>query len=79
MGTRSRLIIRRRAKRDICVWVHWDGYFSSAGNDICEQIAVLLQRHPEGIEALADAIKVAYHGTPTRTSIWRIVSKVARR
>jgi hypothetical protein len=45
MGTRSRIIIRRKNKPNIHLWMHWDGYFSGQGDRICEQLRNLLQKY----------------------------------
>jgi hypothetical protein len=52
MGTRSKLIIRRRksSKPDIHLWMHWDGYFEGVGNTLANQIALMLAKYsPEQI------------------------------
>lgn len=57
MGTRSRLIIYRASKRPIYLWMHWDGYFSGVGNDLCEQIKLLLEKYTvEQINTMLDAL-----------------------
>ena len=57
MGTRSRLIIYRSSKRPIYLWMHWDGYFSGVGNDLCEQIKLLLEKYTlEQIHTMLDAL-----------------------
>ena len=45
MGTRSRLIIKRRTKPTIYLWSHWDGYLTGAGTRLCEQLKLLLEKY----------------------------------
>ena len=57
MGTRSRLIIYRGIKSPIYLWMHWDGYFSGVGNDLCEQIKLLLEKYTlEQIHTMLDTL-----------------------
>lgn len=65
MGTRSKLIIRRKAvssksgasKPDIHLWMHYDGCFDCVGNDLVNQIVVLLAKYrPERIQEMISAL-----------------------
>jgi hypothetical protein len=57
MGTRSRLIIYRRTGPPIYLWMHWDGYFSGVGDDLCKQIKLLLEKYTiEQIHTMLDAL-----------------------
>lgn len=57
MGTHSRVIIHRRNKAPIYLWIHCDGYFSGVGNDLCEQLKLLLDKYTiEQIETMLVAL-----------------------
>jgi hypothetical protein len=45
MGTRSRIVIRRKRSEDIYLWQHWDGYLEGVGKDICEEMRRLLDKY----------------------------------
>ncbi len=46
MGTRSRVILRRKAKTPIHLWMHWDGYYSGQGDGLAVAILHLLKLFP---------------------------------
>jgi hypothetical protein len=48
MGTRSKLLIVRKHKPDIHLWMRCDGYFNGVGDDICNQLKALLEKYPFG-------------------------------
>lgn len=59
MGTRSRLIIRRRNRSHIYLWMHWDGYFSGQGTTLCKQMQQLLANYSrEELNELVDALQL---------------------
>ncbi len=67
MGTRSKLIIRRRSssKPDIHLWMHWDGYFDGVGNDLVNQITLMLAKYsPEKIREMIIAAHADEDGEP---------------
>ena len=45
MGTRSRLIINRRVKKPIYLWMHWDGYFDGVGLWLCNELKALMEKY----------------------------------
>ncbi len=45
MGTRSRIIIKRKNKDDLYFWAHYDGYYSYMGNKLCENLKLLLENY----------------------------------
>jgi hypothetical protein len=45
MGTRSKLLIVRKHKPNIHLWMHWDGYWNGVGDDICNQLKELLEKY----------------------------------
>ena len=69
MGTSSRLVIARRNSADINFWIHWDGYFSGVGNDLCEQLKVLLEKYTvEQIIEMLEALSLEEEGQNFNTS-----------
>lgn len=59
MGTRSKLIIKRFTKKDIHLWMHWDGYFDGVGNWLVAEIATLLKKYtPEYIQTLLESLDI---------------------
>jgi hypothetical protein len=57
MGTRSRVIIHRRSKAPIRLWIHYDGYFSGVGDELCEQVKLLLEKYTvEQVETMLAAL-----------------------
>ena len=45
MGTRSRIVIRRYAKRNIYLWMHYDGYISGQGLNFYKCVKTLLDKY----------------------------------
>jgi len=74
MGTRSKLIIRRRkassssgsaSKPDIHLWMHWDGYFEGVGDTLVNQIALILAKYsPEKVCEMIVAVDADEDGEP---------------
>ena len=67
MGTRSKLIIRRRksSKPDIHLWMHWDGYFAGVGDTLVNQIALMLAKYsPEKVCEMIVAVDADEDGEP---------------
>ncbi len=59
MGTRSRILIRRTSQKPIYLWMHWDGYFSGQGDEICAQLVRLLSKYSHiSLQAKVDALVV---------------------
>jgi hypothetical protein len=59
MGTRSRLVIFRKYKKEIRLWMHWDGYFDGVGNDLAEQVKTLLEKYSyEQIVEMIESINI---------------------
>jgi hypothetical protein len=57
MGTRSRVIIYRKSKPAISLWMRCDGYFSGVGNKLCKQIKLLVEKYTiEQIHTMLDAL-----------------------
>jgi hypothetical protein len=62
MGTRSRLIIRRKTK-EIRLWMHWDGYFDGVGNDLVKQVKKLLEKYTaKQICNMIETLVIDYEG-----------------
>lgn len=62
MGTRSRLIIRRKNK-EIRLWMHWDGYFEGVGNDLVDQVKKLLEKYTaKQICEMIETLYIDYDG-----------------
>lgn len=58
MGTRSRIIIKRR-NHDIYLWKHFDGYYDAVGREICYGIFDLLEKYTiKYIQKLIEEIRV---------------------
>ena len=56
MGTRSRIVIKRRTKPHIYFWEHWNGDFEGVGSRICEALHTLLHKYDlAGIQNLIEA------------------------
>ena len=59
MGTRSRILLRRTSKTPIYLWMHWDGYFSGQGDEICIQLARLLSKYSHiSLQAKIDELAI---------------------
>jgi hypothetical protein len=60
MGTHSRIILRRSTGRNhIHLWMHWDGYFSGQGDQICKQLRLLLSKYSTiSLQSMLDALEV---------------------
>jgi hypothetical protein len=59
MGTRSRLQIKRYTKKDIYLWIHFDGYFDGVGRSVCEQVKLLLEKYtPAQVQEMVEALDV---------------------
>jgi hypothetical protein len=59
MGTRSRILIRRTSQAFIHLWMHWDGYFSGQGDEICAQLVHLLSKYShDDLQNKVDALVV---------------------
>lgn len=59
MGTRSRLVIHRRTKKPIMLWMRWDGYFEGVGSWLCKEIKNLLQKYSiEQIETMLEVLNL---------------------
>ena len=64
MGTRSRLIIRRKTK-EIRLWMHWDGYWYGVGDDLVNQVKKLLETYDtKQICEMIEGLDIDYEGSP---------------
>lgn len=72
MGTRSRIIIRR--KHDVVyLWHHLDGYLEGVGADICTAMKKLLERYT--VLELQSMVEEIEQGSKTfdRTEIYEVI------
>lgn len=67
MGTRSRLILRRKTK-EIRLWMHYDGYFDGVGNNLVDQVKKLLEKYTaKQICEMIEALHIDYDGKDFET------------
>jgi hypothetical protein len=60
MGTRSRIILHRTTKPNIYLWMHWDGYFTGQGKNLCVQLKSLLSRYTlEELQVMVENLEVS--------------------
>ncbi len=58
MGTRSRVVIKSESKKDIVLWIQYDGYLEGVGNYLCMNMRKLLDRYTvEQLKKMASNIK----------------------
>lgn len=59
MGTRSRIILLRKTKSDVHLWMHWDGYFAGQGNELCNQLRLLLSKYSNmELDSMLEALDI---------------------
>jgi len=58
MGTRSRVIIKSESKKDIVLWIQYDGYLEGVGDSLCQNMRKLLDKYTvEQLKKMASNIK----------------------
>lgn len=58
-GTTSKLIIRRYLKKDIHLWIPYDGQWELVGNQLCAQIKNTLYKYtPEHLQKMVERINI---------------------
>lgn len=45
MGTRSRIVIKRKNKKSLKFWAHWDGFYCNLGSRLCNSLKNLLEKY----------------------------------
>lgn len=58
MGTRSRVVIKSESKKDIILWIQYDGYLEGVGDSLCRNMQKLLEKYTvEQLEKMGKNIK----------------------